>query len=349
MSFRLPVVAAVDAVVRDAALAHLDLLAKPRGALGRLESLAAQICAIQGTLRPTLARPAVLVFVGDHGLAKEGVSAYPREVTAQMVKNFLAGGAAISVLSREFGAVLRVVDAGVDADLEPGAGLIDAKIARGTANVLQGPAMSMAQCELAVSRGAAIAIAECEAGADVLVLGEMGIGNTAIASLLMHRLTGAELADCVGRGTGLDDQGLAAKRSILTRVMSLRPDSRADPLRLLADTGGFELAMLVGAALGGASCRRVVLVDGFATTVAVALAAQLQPQLLQYCVFGHVSAEHAHRSLLRTLGVSPVLDLELRLGEASGAALALPLLRAAVRLIAEMATLSGAGVSDRGS
>lgn len=341
-------VAPVDRSFISAARQYCDALAKPHGSLGRLESLAAQLCGMQRTLRPSLDHAIVLIFAADHGLSRECVSAYPREVTAQMVRNFLNGGAAINVLARSFGCELLVIDAGVDSDIVSHPSLVCAKIGRGTANVLTGDAMTAEQCEQAVSAGARLARQALDRGVDLLILGEVGIGNTAAAALLLHGLTGWPLERCVGRGTGLDDAGLAHKLDVLTRVVARTPDSPAgDPLELLARWGGFEFAMLTGAMLAAAEHRTPVLIDGFAVSVAAALAIRIAPAVLDYCIFGHVSAEKAHRDLLAELGTSPLLDLQMRLGEATGAMLALPILRAAAALVSEMATLESAGVCGR--
>lgn len=337
---------AACATNRAAAHARLDTLTKPKGSLGVLEALAAQLCAAQATLAPDADRAAILVFAADHGIAAEGVSAYPQAVTAQMVANFLAGGAAINVLARELDCELRIVDVGVDAELAPQPALVRAKVARGTNNIVHSAAMSAQQCSAAVAAGAAAARAALVAGARVVVLGEMGIGNTAVAALLMHRLTGIPLVDCVGHGTGVDADGLRRKIEALSRANARAPTA-ANARSLLEELGGLEFAAMMGAALATAEQRSIVLVDGFSATVAVALGARVAPHLLDYCVFGHVSAERAHRRLLEHLGARPLLDLGLRLGEASGAALALPLLRASAALLRQMATFATAGVSTR--
>jgi len=338
----------VDEGIRRAALRRLDSLTKPLGALGRLEVLAAQLCAIQGSLQIRADESAALIFAGDHGVALRGVSAYPRAVTAQMVHNFLAGGAAISVLSRAQSVELWIVDAGVDADFGAHERLIDAKIRRGTRDFVREPAMSMEECRTALGRGAA-AVEQCVPGtAQVVLLGEMGIGNTASAAILMHGLTGIDLGQCVGRGTGLDDAGLERKQRVLVEALQ-RSGPVHQPLELLSEFGGYEIAMLTGAVLAAARRRLLIVVDGFTTTVAVALAARMNPKVLQYCVFGHCSAERAHRALLQHLEVQPLLDLEMRLGEGSGAAVALAVIRCAVALFCDMATFSNAGVSERNS
>ena len=339
-------VAAVDEASRAAANRRLDMLTKPQGALGRLEPLAAQVCAVSRTLHPTIAQPVALVFAGDHGVADRGVSAYPRVVTAQMVMNFLAGGAAISVLAKAQGIDLWIVDAGIEADLPVHPRLIDAKVRRSTRDMVVEPAMTSEECERALQLGAKVVAEVISPASNTVLLGEMGIGNTASAALLMHGLTGVPLDDCVGRGTGLDDRGLARKKAVLATAWARRAPPQS-PSELLSEFGGCEIAMLTGAALAAASRGMLVLVDGFTVTVAVALAAQLDRHVLDYCVFAHCSAEHAHRALLARLGVEPLLNLDMRLGEGTGAAMALPLVRAAIALLTEMATFEDAGVSGR--
>jgi nicotinate-nucleotide--dimethylbenzimidazole phosphoribosyltransferase len=328
------------------ARAHLDQLTKPQGSLGRLEDLAAQLAVLQGSLAPAVTAPVALVFAADHGVADIGVSAFPKAVTAQMVLNFLGGGAAISVLARANDFALRIVDAGVDADFAAHPLLIDAKLGRGTANYVDGPAMTAAQYAEALKRSAAI-VADCgAAGCNTLLLGEMGIGNTASSALLMHGLTGIELGTCIGRGTGLDDAGLARKAEILRRALARRP-LPGTPEELLTEYGGFEIAMLVGAILAGARAGMLVLIDGFTVTAAAAAALAIDPGIGGALVYTHCSAERGHAALLAHLGVRPLLDLGMRLGEGSGAAVALPLVRAAARLCAQMATFASAGVSGR--
>ena len=345
---RLGTVPPVSETVRAAACRRLDVLTKPLGALGRLEPLAAQICAIQGTLDVRIAQPVGIVFAADHGVSQSGVSAYPREVTAQMVSNFLHGGAAISVLAKLNAIELWIVDAGVEGDCGAHPRLIDAKVRRGTRHFVDEPAMTPEECAIALQRGRDVLDRVIPAGGNTLVLGEMGIGNTAASALLMHGLTGKELSACVGRGTGVDDCGLERKKAVLAQALKRRA-APADPLDLLAEFGGYEIAMLTGAALGAATRRMLILVDGFTVSVAVALAARLDPAVLGYCVFGHCSAEHAHRALLDYLKVQPLLDLDMRLGEGSGAAVALCVVRAAAALFTDMATFDGAGVSDKGA
>jgi nicotinate-nucleotide--dimethylbenzimidazole phosphoribosyltransferase len=335
----------LDEAARAAARRRVDLLTKPLGALGRLEPLAVHVCAIQGTLQPKLSAPVAIVFAGDHGVADRGVSAYPRAVTGQMVKNFLAGGAAISVLARSLGLELWIVDAGVDDDCGTHPRLIDAKVRRGTRDFVAEPAMSASECQQALRRGQETIARVAIPATNTVVFGEMGIGNTASSALLMHRLTGLPLAECVGRGTGLDDAGLERKRATLAAAS--QRVAAGDALRLLAEFGGYEIVMLTGALLAAAARRMLIIVDGFTVTVAAAIAARLSPRVLDYCVFGHCSAEHAHRALLRRLEVTPLLDLGMRLGEGTGAAVALPVVRAALALFTDMATFEGAGVSEK--
>ena len=333
----------------DAALQHkIDNKTKPRGSLGRIEALALQIGRIQGSLTPRFAQPHLLVFAGDHGAAKAGVSAYPQDVTWQMVENFLAGGAAINVFARANGLALKIVDAGVAHDFNRRAGLIDAKIDAGTRNYIAEPAMSTAQCELALERGAQIADALANEGCNVLGFGEMGIGNTASAALITHALTGTPLAECVGRGTGLDDAGLKRKGELLAQAAhraALPAD--ADALGVLTEFAGFEIVMMAGAMLGGARRGMTLLIDGFIVGSALLAAARLAPNIRDYCVFCHRSAEPGHRAQLAALAAEPLLDLGLRLGEGTGAALAWPLLKAATAFLDEMASFESAGVSDK--
>jgi nicotinate-nucleotide--dimethylbenzimidazole phosphoribosyltransferase len=344
MTLKLPPIADVNDAPLAQRLQHrIDRKTKPLGALGRLEPLALQIGLIQQTDAPRWVAPQLVVFAGDHGLAARGVSAYPSDVTWQMVENFLAGGAAVSVLARQHGLALTVVDAGVRHDFAPRPGLMDCKTAPGTADAFDGPAMSEAQCLQAIAAGRQVVN---DLPGNALLLGEMGIGNTSSAALLLAKLTGADLALCVGRGTGLDDAGMANKLTVLSGVMQ-RHEAVSEPLQVLAAVGGFEIAALVGAVLQAASQRRVIVVDGFITGAAVLVAARLAPAVLGYCVWSHCSAESGHGLMIRQLGAQPLLDLGLRLGEGSGAALAWPLLDSAVRVLNDMASFESAGVSDR--
>lgn len=340
------------AIVRpDSALAtslqqRIDGKTKPLGALGRLEALARQIGLIQQTLAPELRQPHLLVFAADHGAARAGVSAYPQDVTWQMVENFLSGGAAINVFARQMGLDLSVVDAGVAHDFGARPGLIHAKLGPGTANYLEQPAMDAAQCNAAMAHGRELALGLASRGCNVLAFGEMGIGNTASASLLTHCLTDAALDQVIGRGTGLDDAGLTRKRMLLARAVA-RGGRPSDPLAALIEYGGFEIAMMAGAMLGAAEARMVLLIDGFIVTSALLAANALAPAVLDYCVFAHCSDEAGHAVQLAHLEAEALLHLDLRLGEGSGAALAYPLLQAAVNFLNQMASFESAGVSDR--
>ena len=336
--------------LRDIALAQrlrhlIDHKTKPLGSLGRLESLALQLGLILRNEAPALEQPQMVVFAGDHGLAARGVSAFPSDVTWQMVENFLAGGAAVSVLARQHGLALTVVDAGVAREVAPRDGLQVRKIAPGTADASQGPAMTLAQCHAALQAGAEVVKS---LPGNTLLLGEMGIGNTSSAALLMSRLTGTPLAQCVGRGTGLDDAGLERKLAVLRQALAANANANAmGPVQALAALGGFEIAMMCGAVLEAAAQNRVIVVDGFIATSAVLVAQALQPLVLQRCVFAHQSDESGHARLLAWLGAEPLLHLGLRLGEGSGAALAWPLLASACRILREMASFADAGVSER--
>lgn len=326
---------------------RIDEKTKPPGALGRLESLALQIGLIQGSQHPEIRQPQVVVFAGDHGAARAGVSAFPQDVTWQMVENFLQGGAAINVFCRQFGLGLSVVDAGVNHDFGKRPGLVDAKLRKSTHNYLETPAMSPDEAQQALARGRKLAHDLAGNGCNLLGLGEMGIGNTASASLITHCLTGQPLADVVGRGTGLDDAGLARKRALLEQAMA-RGGRPATPLEVLAEYGGFEIAMMAGAMLGAAERRMLVLVDGFIVTSALLVAHALAPAVLPYCVFAHRSQEAGHRIQLQHLNADPLMELDLRLGEGTGAALAYPLIQAAVGFLNDMASFSAAGVSTAG-
>jgi nicotinate-nucleotide--dimethylbenzimidazole phosphoribosyltransferase len=318
---------------------------KPIGALGYLEDIALRIGLIQNTLTPQLSRPTILVFAGDHGIVASGVSPYPQAVTAQMVLNFLAGGAAINIFAKQNNMQLRIVDAGVNFEFSPHADLIHAKIDMGTANFLHAVAMTMAQCEQALTLGASLAKKQIVAGCNVLGFGEMGIGNTSSASCLMSVLCDFSIEDCVGRGTGLDDAGLIQKTKILKQALLKHGFTSVTPMQALHTFGGFEIAMMVGAMLGAAEQKALLLIDGFIATSALLVASKLQPSILQYCIFAHCSDENAHRALLDYLGAKPLLDIGLRLGEGTGAALAYPLVQAAANFLNDMASFESAGVS----
>jgi nicotinate-nucleotide--dimethylbenzimidazole phosphoribosyltransferase len=326
----------------EAALkAAIDGKTKPTGALGRIEALAAQLARLQGTLAPRADRCRLTIFAADHGIAAEGVSAYPQAVTREMVRNFLTGGAAATVFARELGAEVVVVDAGVAGEPLHDPALVSRRIGPGTANSATGPAMTAAELARALDEGAALGRA---GQAEVIAFGEMGIGNTSAAALVAAKLLGLPVAGIVGRGTGLDDAGLARKRAVLERA-SLRTPWRLPPDEALAEYGGFEIAMMAGAMEAAAAAGRLVLVDGFIATAAAACALARAPGLRGAFVFSHLSEEQGHAAVLRALQAEPLLALGLRLGEGTGALLALPLVRAAAAMLRDMASFESAGVS----
>ncbi len=333
-----------DAALQARLQSLLDGKTKPLGSLGRLEQLAVRVGLILGTEAPVLQAPQMLVCAADHGLAAQGVSAFPSDVTWQMVHNFVTGGAAVSVLARQQALSLTVVDCGVRHDFAPYPGLVVRKIAPGTQDASAGPAMTAAQCAQAIDNGREVVRA---LPGNALLLGEMGIGNTSSASMLLARLTDTDVAECTGAGTGLDAAGVARKVAVLRQALAANAGAR-EPLAALAALGGFEIATLVGAVLQAAHERRVVVVDGFITSAAVLVAARLAPNVLQRCVFAHRSSEQGHARLLAALQAEPLLELGLRLGEGSGAALAWPLLVSACAILREMASFEAAGVSNRG-
>ena len=345
LNTNLPKIGLLGQSLQAALVNKINQKTKPLGALGQLEAVALQLGLIQQTLTPQLSNPTLMVFAGDHGVVNSGVSPYPQAVTAQMVLNFLQGGAAINVFARQHHMRLRVIDAGVNYHFDANTDLVHAKVAPGTANFLQEAAMTAGQCKQALATGASLAKQEVAAGCNIFGFGEMGIGNTSSASCLMSVLCGIPIEECVGRGTGLDDAGLAQKLSILKQAIDFHGLRGDNALDVLATFGGYEIAMMAGAMLGAAEQHAVLLIDGFIATAALLVAAQLQPNILQYCVFTHCSGEAGHRRLLAHLGAKPLLDIGLRLGEGTGAALAYPLVQAAVNFLNEMASFESAGVS----
>jgi nicotinate-nucleotide--dimethylbenzimidazole phosphoribosyltransferase len=335
----------LDAGAMGAAAVRWDRLTKPRGSLGRLEALACQVAGITGQARPHLAERLIFVLAGDHGVAAEGVSAYPADVTAQMVYNFVRGGAAINVLSRHVAARVIVVDMGVNADLPPLPGLIARKVRGGTHNFLQRPAMTAAEAVSCVETGIALVEAETATGQGWVVTGDMGIGNTTSSSAIVAAMTGAAAERVTGRGTGVTGAALARKAAVIKQALEQhRPEAR-DALDVLSKVGGFEIGGLVGIILGAAARRCPVVLDGLISTAAALLAVGLAPGVRDYLIAGHRSVEPGHSIALQALGLDPVLDLELRLGEGTGGALALAVLEAACRLLDGMATFEEAGVS----
>jgi nicotinate-nucleotide--dimethylbenzimidazole phosphoribosyltransferase len=337
----------VDGEAALAAQRLLDEKTKPVRSLGRLEDLACQLAAIRGEVTSTIPTKAIVVMGADHGVAEEGVSAYPREVTAQMLLNFARGGAAINVLARHAGARVVVVDMGVAAPLPPLPEIRSCRVAAGTANFTRGPAMTEAQARAALATGAALATELAADGVGLVGIGEMGIGNTTAASALTARLCGAPGDEVIGRGTGVDDAGLHRKRDAVRRALAVNPADPSDGLAALAQLGGFEIAGLAGVVLGAAAARLPVVVDGFIAGAAALAATRIAPATVGYLIASHRSVETGHRRVLEALGTLPLLDLELRLGEGTGAALAMPLVDAAIKLVAEMATFASAGVSGR--
>ena len=348
-TFALPILQDISSAAFTAKLQHkIDNKTKPLGSLGQLESLALQLGQILGTESPKLDQPQMLVFAGDHGLTVRGVSAFPSDVTWQMVENFIAGGACVSVLAKANNISLNVVDCGVnheflDVSKTPRAGLLNAKIAHGTVDSSNAAAMTAAQCQQAIENGMTIVK---NLPGNAILLGEMGIGNTSAASLILSRLQGLDIADCTGAGTGLDGAGIDRKTAVLREVLAFHAGVTA-PLDVMAAFGGFEMATMLGAVFQAAAERRVIVVDGFITTAVILVAHALQPTVLQRCVFAHRSGERGHGLMLEKLNSEPLLDMGLRLGEGSGAALAWPLLLAACAVLREMASFESAGVSEK--
>ena len=332
-----------DANLAQALSDAINNKTKPLGSLGRLETLASQLGLIQRSTAVRIDQPAIIVFAGDHGVVAEGVSAFPQDVTWQMVENFLADGAAINVFARQNGCALHVVDAGVNHTFGQRPGLVDKKVANGTRNFAKEAAMTPQECAAALEHGMALVR---DLPGNVVGFGEMGIGNTTAAAAIMHKLTGVPLSRCVGAGTGLSAEGIQRKEQVIAAAVALHAGA-VDPLGVLATFGGFEIAMMTGAMLKAAELRKVLLIDGFIVTSALLVAARLQPAILDYCVFSHCSGEHGHALMLEQLGARPLLDLGLRLGEGTGSALALPLLHAAANFLGQMATFASAQVSER--
>ncbi|MHB8481656.1 MAG: nicotinate-nucleotide--dimethylbenzimidazole phosphoribosyltransferase [Nitrospiria bacterium] len=327
---------------------RLDRLTKPPGSLGRLEELAVWYGMSRGEIKPTLGKKAVVVFAADHGVADEGVSAFPKEVTAQMVYNFLRGGAGINVLSRQVNAEVFVVDIGVAHHFEPVSGLRQSKVKHGTENMVKGPAMSASEMLSAIREGIILAEEMAQKGVDLLATGEMGIANTTASSAIAAVITGHPVASVTGRGTGVDDAGLNHKIKMIEKAFQRNVPQRDDPLDVLAKVGGLEIAGLVGLTLGAAKNRIPVVLDGFISGAAALIAVSLNPLVKEYLTASHQSVEPGHRLVLEWIGLEPLLNLNLRLGEGTGAVLGMGLVEAGVRLLSEMATFDEAGVSDKG-
>ncbi|MEW5872496.1 MAG: nicotinate-nucleotide--dimethylbenzimidazole phosphoribosyltransferase [Chloroflexota bacterium] len=324
-------------------------LTKPAGSLGLLEELSIQVAGITGDPRPRLQHKLALVMAGDHGVAAEGVSAYPQAVTQQMVYNFLNGGAAVNVLARHVGVRLQIVDMGVAADLQPHPNLLVRKIAYGTQNIALGPAMSRAQAIQSLLAGAEVFEAQLAQGADILATGDMGIGNTTPSAAIAAAFTGRPVPEITGRGTGIDNAGFQRKITAIQRALEANQPDPADGLDVLARVGGFEIGGLAGAILAAAANSRPVVIDGYISTAAAMIAASLAPQVRHYLIAAHSSLERGHHLMLNWLQARPLLDLQMRLGEGTGAVLAVSLVEAACKILSEMATFTEAGVSDRES
>lgn len=317
---------------------------KPPGALGQLEDLALQIALIQKTEKLAISKPVMLVFAGDHGIAEEGVSIAPSDVTQQMVLNFLAGGAAINCFCRSNDLPLKVIDAGIKFEITPTPpGLINQRVAAGTANFSQGPAMTDAQATQAITLGAQLATREINNGCNLLAFGEMGIANSSSAAAILAAISNAPVASCVGLGTGINPEQLAKKITLVTQAVARIEDK--NPLTIIAEVGGFEIAQICGAMLATAQAGKLILVDGFIVTAAALLAVQFNPHVRDYMIFAHQSEESGHQLMLQLLNAKPLLNLGLRLGEGTGAALALPIIKAAVSFYNDMATFASAGVT----
>jgi nicotinate-nucleotide--dimethylbenzimidazole phosphoribosyltransferase len=338
----------LDELAMQSARVRQDTLTKPHGSLGRLEDLSIQLAGITACSLPSMKRKTVIVMAADHGVTSEGVSAYPAEVTPQMVANFLRGGAAINVLARQVDARVIVVDMGVATEIDdPSGNLIRRSVGAGTANLAKGPAMTREQAAESIQSGIEIAEAEISRGADVLATGDMGIGNTTAASAIACALMNQSPENIAGRGTGLDDEGLKRKIDVITRAIDVNKPNTKDALDVLAKVGGFEIGGLAGVILAAAANRKPIVVDGFISTAAAMIAATLAPVADDYMIAAHVSQERGHRLMLDWLGLNPLLDMNMRLGEGTGAALAFHLIEASTRILREMATFDEAGVSDK--
>jgi nicotinate-nucleotide--dimethylbenzimidazole phosphoribosyltransferase len=337
----------LDGSLYEKAKDRLDRLTKPLGSLGRLEELAASYVTITGELKPSIPRGLVFTFAADHGVTVEGVSAYPREVTPQMVLNFLRGGAGVNVLARHAGVNVRVVDIGVDHEFGPVPGLLDRKIMKGTRNLSVEPAMTRDQAEQAVMVGVELATEAVREGVGLIGTGEMGIGNTTPSAAITAVMTGRPPAEVTGRGTGIDESGRAHKVVVIQRALELHRPNRDDSLDVLATVGGLEIAGLTGLILGAAATRVPVVLDGFIAGAAALIAVGLQPLCREYLIASHRSVEQGHHVVLDHLRLKPLLDLDLRLGEGTGACLGMNLVGAAIKIYTEMATFDEAGVSDK--
>jgi nicotinate-nucleotide--dimethylbenzimidazole phosphoribosyltransferase len=336
-------ISTTDSPLKNELKHKIDFKTKPLGALGKLEKLALKIGLMQDTLSPKITYPTLLVFAGDHGIVAEGVSPYPQDVTWQMVMNFVSGGAAINVFAKQNGWDLKVIDAGVNYDFPKGLPIRNLKVGKGTKNFLQEPAMSDEELENAMHKGVDLVNEVFHGGSNCIAFGEMGIGNTSAAAVMMNKITGIPIEDCVGKGTGLDQHGLAHKIGVLSQAIDNHIATQ--PLAVLKTFGGFEIAMICGAMLQAAELKMMILIDGFIITSALLIAQDLYPEILDYCIYSHQSDEKGHHKMLQYLNADPLLKLDMRLGEGTGAALALPLVQASVNFLNEMASFESAGVS----
>ncbi len=343
----LPTIPVYDSTAAAEAQTRQHQLTKPNGALGKLEDLSVRLAGMTGTPRPRFRNKAVIVMAGDHGVVTEGVSAYPSEVTPQMVLNILRGGAAVNVLARQAGARVTVVDVGVNYEFFDAPGLVHRKVARGTRNMLRGPAMTIAETEEAIQVGLDVAASEIDQGIDLIATGEMGIGNTTASAAITSVLTGRPAAQVTGRGTGIDEKNLARKIEIIERAIVINEVNTRDPMDVLSKVGGLEIAGLVGVILGAAAKRVPVVVDGFISSTAALVAFHLLPAVKSFLVASHQSVEIGQVAIWDQMGQKPLFDLDLRLGEGSGAVLAFHLIEASTCILDEMATFNEAGVSDK--
>ena len=337
----------LDEAAMRAARARQDSLTKPRGSLGRLEELSIQLAGMKADPLPSVERKAVIVMVADHGVTLEGVSAYPADVTRQMVLNFLRGGAAINVLAHQARARVTIVDIGVASDFEPLPGLIRRKVMCGTRNLARGPAMGREEAEQALQVGMDVLQKEADQGLDLVATGDMGIGNTTPSSAIAAAMTGLSVAQVVGRGTGIDNTGLEHKRNVIGQALAVNQPNANDAMDVLHKVGGLEIAGLAGVMIAAASRRIPIILDGFISTAAAMIAVGLAPGVREYLIAAHRSVEIGHRVMLQHLNLVPLLDLNMRLGEGTGAVLAFHLIEASTRILREMATFEEAGVSDK--
>lgn len=327
---------------------RLDSLTKPRGSLGRLEEIAAQVVAIREDISPRLDKKVIFTFAGDHGVTEEGVSAFPKEVTPQMVFNFLHGGAGINVLARQAGAEVAVIDIGVDFDFEAAEGLIQRKVVKGTKNMAKGPAMTRDEAEKCIDVGISLANEYADKGYTLFGTGEMGIGNTTPSSAIISVLSGLTANHVTGRGTGIDDKALENKADVIKRAIAVNSPDPKDAIDVLAKVGGAEIAGIAGLCIGAAARRIPVLVDGFISTAGALIAYEIEPKVKEYMISAHKSVEAGQKAMLERIGLRPILDLDFRLGEGTGAAMGMSIVESAIRIYNEMATFAEASVSEEG-